>query len=574
MPNKELIYCHNGLIFNHPPIFQGTEMRRELQVSDPDNLGTLIYRNMFPVQRLLPEEEIIPYRDPKKRYVDVPYPEYYQVYSIQLGWKMDGFINKLIPDNEASRMLFNPLIQLFDVAARNYYDRKAIEDPRDIRKSGLFTSRFAEIAQSEALGLGFDRLYRNIDYGLIRVSDAVAGQADLNLKEYLAKVINKRWIDLDIAFQNLDNSHNPDFIMDYWNKVRSDFTETQKITSPDGKIFYRGKNFELIESPGQNGNLSFQGWRLVRDTADDGTELIILQAGLFTLAGNRVSEENLILKNNIFSIEFSALPSQSEFIKSTNTRAGACATLVDRFLRLRLKSASYPELLLAVDEFVWDNHVNRYGRNKWVVLSDPDVFNYRTNVLEVITRALKQLSSKVGAFEIPEEFAKAAEDKVDISLWDEIKPDTWSEYLIYNLLGAAHLSPLVFAANMITDSKLEALPLDLRRKLAVHGIDYSLSLGQLWPGVFSNLSGEQIEIFLNSIPYQKRYTNNYLKDLDRYEDTGYIHKLKLKHQGIYLIINALRRAGVEIPDLGGNYLMQFLYLFRHPQDKIIEQLAN
>src|SRR3989344_8476511 len=206
-----------------------------------------------------------------------------------------------------------------------------------------------------------------------------------------------------------------------------------------------------------------------------------------------------------------------------------------------------------------------------------ELFEHKALIIEVLTRANKQMSAKVGAFDLYDFIAVAAEKHVNTKLWENVNVRNWSEYLIKNFIASAHLSPLVFASNLIPNSRLDALPPEtgegsLRRKLAEHGVDFTLSLGQLWPEVFSNLTDEQIAVFLDALPSQKQYLMTILKDLDRYEQTGNIDELKLEHQGVYYVMEALKAARVEFPDFGGNYLMQFLYLFRHPSDMEIENI--
>lgn len=577
LPSQRYASRHRGAILNCPVVSMGVKERKVGQRKEMD-LDTILMRSWFPTPRLLPETVIIPFSDPDNRFL--PFPETVDNPLVYYGWRMQELIDKMIPSDQSSKMLLKPLIRLLEVAAGKYYEDDFIQKHSDDDEPP-FLSCFGEIAESQATGLAFDRIYRALGNSLTILSE-LDDDSPADLHNLLKSRENKGRGDLDITIASSYDNHNPQYILGYWDESRKDYQGLQISITTDGSVVYQSKNFNVVERPDPHkGDRSFQGWRLVKSLTDDGTELIILQAGMFSLRGKLSTEDDLVLEKNTFSIELSAKPCSEDDIKPTDSRVGACASVVDKLLRLRLKSLSLHEMNLVTDEEPWDweAHVNRYGRNKWYLLNKPEVFKYKSSLIEVLTRALKQASSKVGAFEVNDDngVATAAEQNINDSLWLYVSPENWSGYLINNLLGAVHLSPFVFGAHMISSSRLDALPTDLpdeRIKFAEHGIDYTLSLGQLWPNVFTNLADEQIVRFINALPHQKKYVDDYLADLERYEQTGDIHELKLEHQGVYYVMNALKAAGVKFPDFGGNLMMQFLYLFRHPMDTKIDSCAS
>ena len=181
------------------------------------------------------------------------------------------------------------------------------------------------------------------------------------------------------------------------------------------------------------------------------------------------------------------------------------------------------------------------------------------------------MCSRVGLYDMPSYFFPKAEEVFTEQLWQTL-PDSasWSEYYVFNLLASAHLSPLVFGVNLIPNSRLPALPADIRERLAMHGVDYSLSIGNLWPDVFKNLTDQQIEIFVSNLPDQEPYVEQYLDDIQKGE-------FPLEHQGLYYVFNALDKALAlnyqQLPDFDGNYLMKAFYLFRHPNDEEVNKLT-
>ncbi len=111
--------------------------------------------------------------------------------------------------------------------------------------------------------------------------------------------------------------------------------------------------------------------------------------------------------------------------------------------------------------------------------------------------------------------------------------------------------------------------MNIRERLTHLGIDFSMSLGNLW-SVFSNFTEEQIAVFLDNLPDQEDYIRTYLEDIEH-------DNYPVEHQGLYYVMTALQKAlaleNQHIPDFGGNYLMQAFYLFRHPKDTEIQEFV-
>ncbi|OGG00841.1 hypothetical protein A2153_04935 [Candidatus Gottesmanbacteria bacterium RBG_16_38_7b] len=367
-----------------------------------------------------------------------------------------------------------------------------------------------------------------------------------------------------------------------------------------------GRDWEMAEISNQDGK--YEGWRLINEKTDDGTKLLVLQTGLFSLSDSTLNakEESFEIEQNNFTVELSAIPLSLEKINAMQKRRkGDLSSYADNEIRLGVKSTSFREMNLVVvcGDYEW--HFNKYHRNKYLLLYNLETFNDPARLFDLFTHSLKIMCTRVGLYEVERDFAKKGENGFTAELWGLIPEyKSWSGYLIYNLLGAAHLSPLVFGTHLIQNSRLEIFSNHLEQgsdfenldqidddtkkrktryqqigeKIASHGAEYTLSLGNLWPEIFPKMTDEQIAVFLENLPTQEEYTNTYLADIDRGE-------FPLEHQGIYHIMTALRKAlSLEnpaiadinelIPDFYGNYLLQTLYVFRHPDDEEIIEITK
>lgn len=589
----------DGVFFNQSPEWKRTtyEWQPLMGLSkDKDPL----YQLMNPQGRLCSRESINTYTDHKKRFL--PLPEELVGSGNEITWEMESFFSRLFPDDNATQMLFPVFLSLMKVSAKNFYERfaqtplnpnslytglrESIIEKGNLEDNGLenpdiygylFQPYFAEISESSANGCAMDKIYRAIGTSLKAMSSS---PSDNPWQEYCDRKASGNRRDLDICLVSSDDDFSPDFITANWKIARGDNNEILKRTISNGRKSFTGRDLVMVEVANQSGK--YEGWRLIRETVDDGIEIIVLQTGIFSLSDSplKSKENSFEIEKNTFSVEISAIPQTRNKIKEMkNHRMGDLASYSDDEIRLQVKSTSFREMKLVVSSGEYEWHFNKYHRNKYYLLHNLDIYNDPSRLIDLFTHSLKIMSTRVGLYEIPKYFSDKGETEFNAKLWNFL-PDfrTWSEYYIYNILGAAHLSPLVFGSHLIPNSRLDNLPVSLREKVASHGAENTLSIGNLWPEIFPKMTNEQIAVFLENLPDQKEYIDTYLTDIDREE-------FPIEHQGLYFVMTALRKAlSLENPDIpnaselipwfDGNYLLQALYVFKHPKDEEIIEIAK
>lgn len=457
---------------------------------------------------------------------------------------------------------------------------------QDNEDEGAIQPHFARLTGSDALGCFMDSHYDNIGHALRTAGNVKLFEDDIPfdednslnmdsvISEYFAqessKLATKGGRDMDIAYVQPQDNLDPDFIKSCWNSCRKfdhGYEESEiEIDGVERKI-YRGTNYEVVEYPLNEAFKipfkQYRGWKLTTAYTYDNTPILIFQSGIFSAGVNGFNpykEDSLELTHQEFTIDVSTVP---QYFDRSDTRHDT-VSVADRLLWLPMKSMSKREMDLVISlPFSWPYDTFRYGRYKMDLIPSMEFFIHEPSLIERTTRAIKHLSLRVGLFDLNESVAGKGEKVISPDLWEYVNQEKWRSYLIYTLFASAHLSPIVFAANLIPNSKLDALPDQLKEKLAFHGIDFTFSFGQLWPAI-GEMTPAQIEIFLDAIPDQETYLKNYYQDRD--DPT---------HQGLYFIVTALKKAGVKIngepiPELNGNTLLQALYIFRHPEDKQLE----
>jgi hypothetical protein len=506
------------------------------------------------------------------------------------GWEMDKFISSLFGKDRASQMLHQAFIPFLHSQGESFYRAYKASHPNDyINDDGACQPAFAHLIGSNQLGCFLDKLYSRIGLGLQVLADTSNWTDDGNTLSMddsaeITQFIHYHWSDqaiiiagrggkdIDMAIARPEGNQDPHFIENAWCLTRNKKIQVDDVESEDGTKgrMYTGFNYQVIEHPNEDGNMVYEGWKLIRDFTYDNTPIVILESGIFKCPNdfNPWKENSLKPVQITTTIDLTEMPQEFD---PTDSRYGD-VSIADSRLFLPVKSMSKTNMDFRVSipyPTVWDTF--RYGRYRLNLINSPAFFDYKPALIEKTIRALKHLTLRVGFFDLSKEVTTAADFQINDSLWKFLTPDLWNEYLITTFLASAHLSPFVFAAHLIPDKYLNDLPEGLKRKLAIHGIDGSLSLGNLWPDLFNGIlqdnspeeTRQTICTFLNAVPNQEQYLREYFE-----------HPEKRESQGLYHIMTALKNAGIKIPEFDSNVLLQANYVFRHPDDNVPLMFAD
>jgi hypothetical protein len=579
--NEAKRVTYGELVRNRPVTSFNLQLPSPRREFDPvkDNDLTMI---AFPPERWeLTHTPFVTFEEPQQRYEG--YENVLPSENTNTIESLNGFLERLLPQDEITAMVKEPLIRFLSVMSKDFYDKYLGRDrihrsnKRRVKLKNL--PEFANVRGSAGFGGAFDRMYGSIGDGF-RVSAMTNVNANENSngrKENIQTAINRYLSseavtmasssgrDLDIAFNNTENVFNPLFIINGWAKSRVQYTNPEMKTGDDGIISYSGINYQVKERVLLDGSLVYDGWKFEVEGTDDASKIVTLQIGTFTAPnGFRPNKEDtLCLINRTFAVSFSSQPLiWSEQDDLADRRGGLYVSTIDCDLRLGLKSKTRNGKNISVNHPELDYNLNRYNRWMMYEFIGDSIFRDRSRLVEVFSRGVKQMSAKVGFFGLHKSFSDVCEKEFDASLWEGLSVENWRGDLVYNILAAAHLSPITLALNLIPDSKLDMFPKDLQEKAAQYGQDHTFSFGNLWPDIFRNMPDEMIIKFIRAMPDQAEYVKSYL-------DNPNI----LTNQGLYFILHGLKQAGVEFPDFGGNMMLQAMYVFRHPEDSYMDSLT-
>ena len=382
-------------------------------------------------------------------------------------------------------------------------------------------------------------------------------------RQYATMVANRRARDIDIYIMNPEQNTDPMFIVNGW--VASHLVNAEQVnsaySSDSSEKLYTGPLYQVVEYEDETEHdggsktreTYYEGWKLETGYAYDDTPVVMLRAGIFRCPHgfNPDKEHSLEPVKITLSIDLTSPPKHFD---PSDTRNGA-VSIADKKLWLPVKSMSKSDMKLVVTPpFTWAFNTQNYGRYKINLIDSKRFTDHLPSLIERITRSIKHTALRVGLFDISDSVAKAAEETINKDLWNYISPTFWFDELQPTLFATAHLSPLALAVHLIPDNKLDGLPNEVKKKLAIHCIDHSLSLGKLWPA-FKTMSDEQVAVFLESIPDQETYLTSYCQNPD----------IPI-NQGLSYIMRGLQKAGLKIPEFNGNILLQAEHVFRHPED--------
>ncbi len=227
------------------------------------------------------------------------------------------------------------------MVTRNIRDQGFVESDIDC---GEYQPHFAEVCGSVALGCAFDEVYKVLGKGFATFTNNYDKPKpwDAYLKNKLGK---KGGMDLDMTLVSLEDDFNPQFILDILHELWKE-REAMEITSQSAIQRFIGWDFEMSKIDGSD-NL-YEGWRLVMEKMDDGTDLISLQAGQFTLTKETAQLQGIDFGpiKHTFKVELSAIPffRKKRRMNMTNRRSGIRTGLSDYEFRLKIKSRSFRKM--------------------------------------------------------------------------------------------------------------------------------------------------------------------------------------------------------------------------------------
>lgn len=335
-------------------------------------------------------------------------------------------------------------------------------------------------------------------------------------------------VDLDFAVPDMDMKK----FARFWKKV----TGHSEFQSHDN-------------SPGMPNH---RDWKTFIIEPKPGIRVFIVQVGLFNFY--YVDEPKDVLDHVAYSLDFyHSPPKYSPDLDQSDARGGSLVAAPERIRRNFYNIDGQIYILWDREALTTADSVIRYG----IGLIDFDLpleaLLQPRLAIEKVARLLRIKTLAPQSWDVGKQLAENIDNIFSPQHLYYVATDVWREEIMPNILSAIHLSPFIAAVNLLPDKILDKLSDATKLKIANHGIDYSLSMGNLW-NVFRNITPEQANKLLAVLPNHNEWDST-------------------KANGIQLFIDALYKTGIlQKENSLDNALLDTMRLFSHPDDEDIKLL--